>query len=90
MEKQNYNINESEQIENNQSEQIEEKQLEQIEYCKVCGKPITKRFNFWDKKSRLVCCRCDCDEKKAEQEKINKEQERKKKRAGNKIENRLF
>ena len=33
MEKQNYNINE----------------LEQIEYCKVCGKPITKRFNFWDK-----------------------------------------
>ena len=38
MEKQNYNINE----------------LEQIEYCKVCGKPITKRFNFWDKKSRLV------------------------------------
>ena len=46
MEKQNYNINESEQIETNQSEQIEEKQLEQIEYCKVCGKPITKRFNF--------------------------------------------
>ena len=27
MEKQNYNINESEQIENNQSEQIEEKQV---------------------------------------------------------------
>ncbi len=71
MEKQNYNINEleqiknnqSEQIEENQSEQIEENQSEQIEYCKVCGKPITKRFNFWDKKSRLVCCRCDCDEK---------------------------
>ena len=79
MEKQNYNINESEQIENNQSEQIEEKQLEQIEYCKVCGKPITKRFNFWDKKSRLVRYRCDCDEK-AEQEKI----------AGNKIEKRLL
>ena len=67
MEKQNYNINESEQIKNNQSEQIEENQSEQIEYCKVCGKPITKRFNFWDKKSRLVRCRCDCDEK-AEQE----------------------
>ena len=46
MEKQNYNINELEQIKNNQSEQIEENQSEQIEYCKVCGKPITKRFNF--------------------------------------------
>ena len=89
MEKQNYNINESEQIENNQSEQIEEKQLEQIEYCKVCGKPITKRFNFWDKKSRLVCCRCDCDEK-AEQEKINKEQERKKKEQVTKLKTDCF
>lgn len=61
MEKQNYNINELEQIKNNQSEQIEENQSEQIEYCKVCGKPITKCFNFWDKKSRLVRCRCDYD-----------------------------
>lgn len=55
----------------------------------MCGKPITKRFNFWDKKSRLVRCRCDCDEK-AEQEKINKEQGEKEKGAGNKIEKRLL
>lgn len=89
MEKQNYNINELEQIKNNQSEQIEENQSEQIEYCKVCGKPITKRFNFWDKKSRLVRCRCDCDEK-AEQEKINKEQERKKKEQVTKLKNDCF
>ena len=73
MEKQNYNINE----------------LEQIEYCKVCGKPITKRFNFWDKKSRLVRCRCDCDEK-AEQEKINKEQERKRKERVTKLKKDCF
>ena len=89
MEKQNYNINELEQIKNNQSEQIEENQSEQIEYCKVCGKPITKRFNFWDKKSRMVRCRCDCDEK-AKQEKINKEQERKRKEQVTKLKNDCF
>ena len=89
MEKQNYNINELEQIKNNQSEQIEENQSEQIEYCKVCGKPITKRFNFWDKKSRMVRCRCDCDEK-AEQEKINKGQERKRKEQVTKLKNDCF
>ncbi len=57
------------------NQNINNSKSEPVTYCEVCGKPTSRYINCLGRESKLVHCRCDCDER-IEQEKISRERER--------------